>query len=221
MGWQSCPFLVTPQELKSAFELFRLVVDNACVPIDYTGTPVEEFLKKYSALYERLISGGVIEYKTESELLCHIAITSDLSNLRFGMEHEIDGKMVKTVIVDQKISPLPYLAPFTFNMYSVNHKLYVSTRYSYLLYTESVLGYEINFRKFSQSDVEYFGLSSEKEFKTYPDYALFRKNITKMTKPLTFRWNGGVKKTAIRISDEVKKHLPDFYCIKSKGIEIL
>lgn len=29
MGWQSCPFLVTPKELKTAFEPFRLVV-NIC-----------------------------------------------------------------------------------------------------------------------------------------------------------------------------------------------
>ncbi len=51
MGWQSCPFLVTPQELQIAFEPFKLVIDNACVPIDYTNTPVEEFLENYSALY--------------------------------------------------------------------------------------------------------------------------------------------------------------------------
>jgi len=99
--------------------------------------------------------------------------------------------------------------------------IYVSTRYSYLAYTESVLGYEIIFRKFSQSDADYFGISSEKEFKTYPDYVLFRKNIAKMTKPMIFCLDGVVKKTTIRISDEVRKHLPDFYCIKSKGIEIL
>lgn len=77
--------------------------------------------------------------------MCHIAITSNLSDLKFGMEQEIDGKMFKAVIVDKKISPLPYLTPFTFNMYSENNKLYVSTKYSYLAYTESVLGYEINF----------------------------------------------------------------------------
>lgn len=221
MGWQSCPFLVTPDELKTAFEPFRLVINNACVPIDYTDTPVEEFLENYSALYERLIGGGVIAHKTEGKLLSHIAITSHLSDLKFGMEHEIGGKMVKAVIADKKISPLPYLAPFTFNMYTENNKLYVSTRYSYLAYTESVLGYEIIFRKFSQSDVEYFGLASEKEFKTYPDYALFKKTIMKMTKPLIVQKNGIVKRTAVRVSDEVRQYLPDFYCIKSKEIEIL
>ncbi len=221
MGWQSCPFFITPKELKTALEPFRLVVDNACVPIDYTDTPAEEFLEKYSALYERLIGGDVIDHKSESGLLRQIAITSNLPDLKFGMEHEIDGKMVKAVIVDKKGSPPPHLAPFTFNMYTENNKLYVSTRYSYLAYTETVLGYEIIFRKFSQSDVEYFGLSSEKEFRTYPDYALFKKTITKMTKPLIFQKNGIVKKTTIRISEEAKKHLPDFYCIKSNRIELV
>lgn len=221
MGWQSCPFLVTPQELKAAFEPFSLVVNNTCVPIDYTDTPVEDFLKNYSALYERLTGGGVINGTWEGGLLKQIAITSNLPELKFGMEHELNGKMVKAVIVDKKSSPLPYLAPFTFNIYSENDKLYVSTRYSYLAYTESVLGYEIIFRKFSQSDAEYFGLASEKDFQAYPDYVLFKKSIIKMTKPLMFRWNGVIKKTTIRISDEAKKYLPDFYCIKNKGIEIL
>lgn len=40
MGWQSCSFLVTPQQLEKALEPFALVVDNACVPIDYTNIPV-------------------------------------------------------------------------------------------------------------------------------------------------------------------------------------
>lgn len=220
MGWQSYPFLVTPEELRTAFEPFKLVISNACVPIDYTDTPVGEFIENYSALYKRLISGEVLSGKNMG-VLGHIAITSNLSEVKFGMEHELDGKMVKAVIHDKSISPMPYLAPFTFMTYCENNKLYVSTRASYLAYPEFIFGYEINFRKFSQSDKDYYGISSEKEFKTYPDYQLFRKNIAKITKPLSFNLDGIVKKTSIRISDEVKIHLPKFYCIKSKGIEIL
>lgn len=220
MGWQSYPFLVTPEELRTAFAPFKLVADNACVPIDYTDTPVEEFLENYSALYELLISGEVPDGK-HGELLKQIAITSNLPEVKFGMKHELDGKMVKIVLHDRTISPMPYLAPFTFMTYVENNKLYVSTRASYLAYRDFIFGYEINFRKFSQSDVDYYGLPSEKEFKTYPDYELFKKNIAKITKPLKFQLNGIVKKTSIRISDETRKYLPDFYCIKSRGIEIL
>lgn len=79
----------------------------------------------------------------------------------------------------------------------------------------------INFRKFCPSDADYYGLSSEKGFQTYPDYELFKKSIANITKPLTFRQNGIVKKTTIRISDEAKTYLPNFTCIKSQGIEIL
>lgn len=219
MGWQSCPFLVTPKELKTAFEPFKLVIDNGCVPIDYTDTPVEEFLKNYSALYERLISGEVLDGK-HMGLLKQIAITSNLSDIKFGMEHESDGKWVKAVIHDKK-SILPYLTPFTFMTYTENNKLYVSTRASYLAYCEFIFGYEICFPKFSQSDADYYELTSEKEFKAYPYYELFRKNIVKITKPFSFKLNGVVKKTAIRISDEAKISLPNLHCIKSKGIEIL
>lgn len=221
MGWQSYPFLVTPEELRTAFEPFKLVIDNTCVPIDYTETPIEEFIKNYSALYELLIGGEVINVKTHGKLLKHIAITSNLSAVKYGREHELDGEMVKSVIFDKSISPMPYLSPFTFMTYCENDKLYVSTRGSYMMYTNFVFGYEINFRKFSQSDVDYYGLSSEKEFKTYPDYELFKKNIAKITKPLSFNLNGIFKKTSIRISDDAKINLPNFYCIKSKGIEIL
>lgn len=220
MGWQSCPFLIAPRELKTAFEPFKLITHNTCVPIDYTDTPVEEFLKKYSALYERLISGEVLNGK-DKLLLRQIAITSNLADVKFGMEHELDGKMVKAVIYNKSISPMPYLSPFTFMTYMENDKAYVSTRASYLAYTEFIFGYEIKFLKFSQSDVDYYGHTSEKEFKTYPDYELFRKNIIKITKPLRLNLNGKVRKTSIRISDEAKIYLPNLYCIKSKGIEIL
>ncbi|MBD5530857.1 MAG: hypothetical protein HDQ98_01460 [Lachnospiraceae bacterium] len=221
MGWQSYPFLVTPKELRTACEPFKLVVDNTCVPIDYTDTPIEDFLKNYSLLYELLIGGEVLNGKTHGKLLKQIAITTNLSAVKFSRGHELDGKMVKSVIFDKSISPMPYLSPFTFVTYCENDKINVSTRASYMMYTDVVFGYEISFCKFSQSDVDYYGLSSEKEFKTYPDYELFKKSIAKITKPLRFRLNGIVKKTSIRISDEVKMHLPNLYCIKSNGIEIL
>ena len=219
MGCLSFLFLFTPEELQTAFEPFNLVIHNACVPIDYTNTPVEEFLENYSALYERLIAGEVLTGKYTG-LLKQIAITSSLSNIEFGMEHELDGQWVKAVI-NHRQSPLPYLAPFTFNTYQENGKLYVSTRYSYLAYSDSIFGYEINFPKFSQSDINYYGIASEKEFKAYPDYELFRKSIMKITVPFSFNLNGVIKKTSIRISPEVKTHLPDLRCIKSKGIEVL
>ncbi len=219
MGWQSCSFLVTPKELQTAFEPFKLVINNACVPIDYTNTSVEEFLENYSALYERLINGEVFNGKYVG-LLKQIAITSNLSDIKFGMEHELDGKWVKSVIHDKQFV-LPYLAPFTFRTYQENDKLYVSTRASYLAYSESIFGYEINFPKFSRSDADYYGITNEKKFKAYPDYELFRKSIMKITAPFSFKMNEVIKKTSIRISQEVKAYLPNLFCIKSKGIEVL
>lgn len=219
MGWQSCPFLVTPRQLEKALAPFGLVIDNACVPIDYANTPVGDFIKIYSAVYERLVDGDTFAGKNTG-LLKQIAITTNLSDIKFGMEHELDGKWVKAVIHDKR-SVLPYLAPFTFRTYTENDKLYVSTKASYLAYCDSIFGYEINFPKFSQSDAAYYGLASEKEFRAYPDYERFRKNILGITKPFSFRLNGSEKKTVIRISDEVKKCLPNLYCIKSQGIEVL
>ncbi len=150
---------------------------------------------------ERLINGGFFDGSYHA-LLKQIAFTSNLSDIEFCMEHELDGKWVKAVKHDKQ-SVLPYLAPFTFNIYTENNKLYVSTRYSYLAYSDSIFGYEVHFPKFSQSDVDYYGLASERELNAYPDYELFRKNIVKITKPFCFRLNGDVKKTQITIT---KKH---------------
>lgn len=212
MGWHSCPFLITPGELKTAFEPFKLVISNAHVPIDYTDTPAEEFLENYSALYERLISGGVFE-----GTLRHIAVTSDLSRIKFGRVHEYEGKQFKSILHDKK-SVMPYLAPFTFMTYMDNDKLIVSTRASYLVYSEAIFGYELNFPEFCRSDTEYWGGASEKELEGYDDYKLLRKKIIKITKPFCFDLNGIYKKTSIRISDEVRKYLPQLHCIKGEGI---
>lgn len=219
MGWQSCPFLITPQELQTALQPFKLVIHNACVPIDYTETPAEEFLENYSALYERLIHGKAFDGNNKA-LLKQIAITSHLSDISFCMEHELNGQWVKAIKHDKQ-SVLPYLSPFTFHTYTENNKLYVSTRYSYLAYSDAIFGYEINFPKFSQSDAAYYGLASEKELKAYPDYERFRKSILKITKPFHFRQNNNVKRTQIRISNEVKAKLPNLHCIKSNKIEII
>lgn len=215
MGWQSCPFLVTPKEFEAALEPFKLVIHNACVPIDYTDTPIEEFIDNYSVVYKRLIEGKDFTGQYRA-LLKYIAITSNLSDIEFGREHMLDGQWVKGMI-HHKQTVLPYLAPFGFHTYQDNGKLYVSTRY----YTNSIFGYEIGFPKFSQSDANYYGLASEKDLKTYPDYILFRKNIMKITTPFHFKLNGVIKKTSIRISREAKAYLPDLYCIKGKDIEVL
>lgn len=215
MGWHSCPFLITPGELKTAFEPFKLVISNVHVPIDYMDTPAEEFLEIYSALYERLICGGVFEGS-----LKHIAVTSDLSRIKFGKEHEYEGKQFKSILHDKK-SVMPYLAPFTFMTYMDNDKLIVSTRASYLVYSKSIFGYELNFPDLCRSAAEYRGVASEKELEGYDDYKLLRKNIIKITKPFCFEQNGIYKKTSIRISDEVKAYLPGLHCIKSEGIKVL
>lgn len=93
MGWQSCSFLVTPKELQTALEPFKLIINNTCVPIDYIDTPVEEFLENYSALYERLINDGVFD----GALLKQIAFTSNLSDIKFCMEHELETHIRKII----------------------------------------------------------------------------------------------------------------------------
>ena len=59
------------------------VIHNACVPIGYTNTPVEDFLENYSALYERLINGEVFNGSYRA-LLKQIAFTANLPDIKFS-----------------------------------------------------------------------------------------------------------------------------------------
>ncbi len=222
MGFQSYGFLVTPSELKKALEPFNLVVHNAHVPIDYKETPHDEFLKIYGGFYDSLINGKTDEWFNKIGGECMTALTTDLSAVKFGREHTYNGGQYKLLVdSDKRTGPLPYLAPFTFNTYTVNGKLFVSTRYSFIAYCDTILGFEAVYRKLSKSEQEYYGVSSEKDFDTYGDYILFKKNITSITKAFKFRLNGIEKNTSIRISGEVRNILNEIPLIKNKGIEVI
>lgn len=220
MQVHSCLFVVTPDELKEALRPLRLFIHNASVPIDYTETPKEVFIEKYTKLYELLCSGDKPSRERHGDLFDHFAVTADISSVIYGNEHICDGEKRK-MFTDCTRGYPTHFAPFTFLTYEENGKLFVSTRASYLQYTEQIMGFQLEHLKIAtKQDEEYWGAASEKELSSYKDYELFRKYIFSITSAMTFRCGDTVKKTQIRVSEEAKKHLPDFYCIKSKGITV-
>lgn len=56
------------------------------------------------------------------------------------------------------------------------------------------------------------------ELESYSAYAALKKSIMKITKPLCVMINGEQKQTSVRISEEVKKHINNFYFFKNGNI---
>ena len=218
MGFQYTPFVITPDELKTALAPFTLFIDNARVPVDYTFTPTEIFISNYSKIYDDLCSGAMPD--PNGKYWDYFAVTTDISSL--GRKYfEIGGEHYKMYETNSR-GFAPYFMPFAFQAYADNGKVTVSTRGSWLVtYAGEIMGFQLVFPEFSKNEIEQFGVKSKKEYESYSDYKLLRDNIMKITSALRFSMNGIEKKTQIRVSEEAKEMLGGFYCIKSRNITVL
>ena len=221
MKYQSVAFVITPEELKEALSPFTLFIDNAHVPTDYKSTPQSVFTDNYTQLYDKLCSGIKIDHRKDYELLDYFAVTTEPNSVRYGDKHLYKGaEYMKYKGTDRGYAP--YFAPFTFAVYTENNKLKVSTRGSWALDQTDIMGFQLIFPKLSAKEaLEYYNITSEKDWDSYNDYLLFKEHIFKSTSPFSFSLNGQKKTTDIRISDEVSSVIPEFYCIKKNDLIVL
>ena len=220
MGFQSVLFVVTPDELRELIAPFTLFIGNKRMPRDYVSSPVGEFLENYSRIYEKLSAGEMIDPDKDDDLLRYYSLTTDITSL-IWRDIVSDGVPYMLFGGTTRGTP-PYLAPFTFNTYEENGKLFVSTRGSWMVtYAGEIMGFELIFPKFSRSDSGFFGMESEKDMDSYADYKLFRDAVMKMTFAMKFGQNGFVKRTSIRMSKNAAADVSGFYCLKSRGIRLM
>ena len=87
----------------------------------------------------------------------------------------------------------------------------------YLVYAQNIMGIEMSFAKKIkyQLDSEFI---STNELESYSEYVSLKKSIMKITNPLCVMVDGEQKRTSIRISAEVKKHINNFYFFKNGNI---
>lgn len=84
-GWNTCKFIVTPQELKEILEGFHLVEFCRRVAANYIETEIDNFISDYEDFYHLLISGQKFNLREDdvtTKLL--LGITNDLSKCAYS-----------------------------------------------------------------------------------------------------------------------------------------
>lgn len=214
-GYYTVHFLITPNELENLLQSYHLIITNAHVPADYIESPISEYIESYRQLYEMLINGEKLSADRDHRLLVQRSVVPDLTKCIHEKYHQYEGKEYKLIRFNE---PHPYLAPFALGFYrNDDQKLCVSTRLSYIVYSENIMGIEMVFAKKIKyrTDGE---LMPANELESYAEYTALKKSIMKITKPLCVLVDGEQKKTNVRISEEVKKHINNFYLFKNGNI---
>lgn len=220
MEFQSTAFIVTPDELENALLPFKIFINNAHVSVNYTYTPNSVFINNYRELYKKLCLGERIDYKLNDKILQYFAITTNISTIKYDDKHFYNGEEYMLYKGSSR-GYAPYFAPFTFNAYSENNKVYVSTKASWMVEYTDIMGFQLLFPKLTKNEAQKCNISSEKEWDSYSDYKLFKKHITNNTTAFCFKMNGIEKKTSIRVSKRAKEVLSEFYCIKKNNIFVV
>lgn len=217
-GYYMFHFLITPNELENLLQPYHLIITNAHVPADYIESPISEYIELYRQLYEMLISGEKLSTDRDHRLFAQRSVVPDLAMCRHEHYHKYEDKEYKHIKFDE---PHPYFSPFALVFYrDDNQKLCASTRWSYIVNSENIMGIEMNFaKKIKYIDDSEFMHTSELE--SYSEYAALKKSIMKITKPLCVIMDGEQKKTSVRISEEVKKHINNFYFFKNGNITVV
>ena len=212
-GWDSCSFVITPEEWEHCLAGFHCVIGNAHVPLDYHETPLKEYLDICHALYDRLMTGERLVWKQDYPLLCVQYLTTDLSRCGYGHIHEDQGERYKH---PDFAEPCVSAAPFTlYPMTDREGKINVSTRVSYVQYPENVVGWQLSYPKkicFKDTKTDTYGQDfPTKTLAAYQDFLLLKERIQKITRPMALNVNGKTLRTRVRISEAARNSASRFY----------
>jgi len=207
-------FIVTPNELREILQGFHHVVVNTGVRKNYIESNPNNFLFTYDALYEKLKKGVKLIWKTDYELAdFSTGITAHLKNCIYQPSTKLS--------VPNFEEPCPFIETFCF----LPWKDQLSTSFSVTQFPENICGlclyfptkieYENDTKKHSAGIVE---CSSLDDFETYETLVERIKSITQLLK---LDFNGKVRRTSVRISDEAKKDFCNFYFVTSNDVTIL
>ena len=207
-------FIVTPDELRSILKDFHHVVMNTGVRKNYTESNPNDFLFTYDALYAKLKNGEKLIWKTDYDIVdFSTGITAHLENCIYRPSTRLS--------VPDFTEPCPYIETFCF----LPWKDQLSTSFSVTQFPENVCGlclyfpmkieYKNDTEKHSAGMLECTCLD---DFKTYETLV---ERIKSITKPLKLDWDGKVRRTSVRISDEAKKDFSKFYFVTSNNITVI
>jgi len=207
-------FIVTPDELRVILNGFHHVIIDTGVQNNYTESNPNDFLFTYGALYEKLKSGIKLTWKTDHNLVgFSTGITGHLENCIYQPSSGLSVPNFK--------EPCPNIYTFCFFAW----KKQLSTSFSVTQFPENVCGlclsfptkiaYIIDTEKHPAAIVNFTDLDD------YNTYETLVERIKSITSPLKADHDGKLHRTNVRISDEAKKHIRNFYFIASNNITVV
>ena len=208
-------FLITPDELRSVLNDVHFVVANTGVTKDYTESDPSVFLNKYEALYNRLASGDKLIWDNDYAIVgFSTGITRFLGNIQYTPSTRLS--------IPNFLEPCAYIEPFGFYMME-NGQL--STAFHIQQIAENIIGLCLSF----PSKVEYevptekhqVGIVTCDELDDNKTYEEFVERVKAMTKPLNLTMQNKKYRPAVRVSEQAKRDLTNFYFCKSNGAEVI
>ncbi len=219
-GWNTYHFLLSPDKLQKILSEYHLVIFQEHVRIGYTESDLKEYLSAYRALYDLLLSGKQINCTKDHSFFLSQGITSDLTNCTYGKRHRYQGNEYQ--LTDFK-EPVVGIAPTALWIGIEDKKLYCSTAYSRIAYSEYYMGVQLQYPKMIQYriDGEYEVLRPTSTLKSYQDYEELKKAIKQESHYLTIKTTDGImKRTNLLIDDETKARLNACYIFQTLGITV-
>lgn len=207
-------FIITPDELREILKGYHHVVVERGVRKGYIESNPNDFLFTYDAMYQKLKSGEKLLWQKDYDIVSFsTGITQHLENCLY--------KPMSRLSVPNFREPCPLIDTFCFSPW----KNQLSTSFSVTQFPENVCGLCLSFPSKVEYDVENekhpIGVISCTELDDLETYVTLVSRIKAVTKPLKFDFDGKVRSTLVRISDEAKKDFKNFYFITSNAITVI
>ncbi|MBO5778836.1 MAG: hypothetical protein J6R82_04625 [Clostridia bacterium] len=207
-------FIVTPDELRGILKDFHHVVVTTGVRPNYTESNPNDFFLTYDALYETLKSGEKLVWEKNYDIVSFsTGITAHLENCIY--------KPGDPRYTPYFAEPCPFIDTFCF----LPWKDQLSTAFYVGQNPENVCGLCLDF----PTKIEYeaatekhsVGIVESTDLDDFETYETLVSRIKSITKRLKLDFNGKIRRTAVRISDEAKKNFCNFYFISSNHITVI
>ena len=214
-GWNTCKFIVTPQELKEILEGFHLVEFCRRVAANYIETEIDNFISDYEDFYDLLISGQKFNLREDdvtTKLL--VGITNDLSKCAYSASFQ-DKKDKSWYRTPDFFEPCVGINIFTL---CLDGKQKLHSNFSYMQFPENIMGLQLNFPKkiYLQQDVECEKKCTELD--TYNDvYQVVIEKIKHLCGNLILMIGENVHRTNIKVSTSALKDIKGAYFIKENN----
>lgn len=207
-------FIVTPDELRTILKGLHHVVVSTGVRKNYTESDPDLLFSTYGELYNKLKNGEKLIWKKDFNIAdFSMGITAHLENCVYQPSNRLS--------VPGFTEPCPIIDTFCF----LPWKNQLSTAFAVHQFPENVCGLCLHFPTkiefYNDSGKHPAGVVENKYLDDFETYEILVERIRSVTKPLKLDFNGKIRRTSVRISDEAKKDLENFHFITSNNVIII